>query len=486
MVKQVVNHNLLTQCNQHYFLWQSYVYFTLLSIYCVYHKEKNSKINEFTAKNYTSIQPDLKKPVTGFSDSLETFLETAEKRTETEVVTLSTFRHVGLPGSNGETSSETGEAPPDLFSRWDYDTITGINNIVFGEYDEDNLDADGNPTLTTPGLIDTSDKSTNDSNSLQAANDRIDDINEYNRQFYIANATYQSQMDHITEQLLTAMVTGGVQGAKATAQQLFEGQINANIAKFIGEAQGMSPEQIAEFTQLVTIVRGRIRADKIKRRINGTANRYMSGYFDHMGKQLGGDFGKVFQKIGDGMHSIEQRIVTPVLNGVRSVAAGVILPLFGAYIPKHSNPLYSKRMTHVRNRKAEIKNLQAQEQHIITEAVTEQVVAATGIDPSVIETFLRDRAGRLAARRNRRVTSVTKPLNMLLKYSPIGMTFKLFNMVAVGVFRVSSKETAENIQTATETASALTTDSRVEAMNLATSDMWLNLFEVGAVQAKYV
>ncbi|MEM7180869.1 MAG: TIGR04388 family protein, partial [Spirochaetota bacterium] len=408
----------------------------------------------------------------------------AEKTTKTEVITLSTFKHVGLPGSNGEESvANGGTSHPTLFSRWDYDTLTSINNIVYGEYDYTDPDK---PKLITPGLLDTESKFNNDSNSLQAANTRIDTLNEYNRQFYMANATRQSQLDYVFEQLATAMITGGAQGARATAQQLFEGQVNAQIAQFIGEAQGMSPEQIAEFTQLVTIVRGRIRADKIKRRIDGSANRYMSGYFDHIGKQMGGDFGKIFQKIGNGMHLLEQRIITPALNYSRSVMAGFALPLLGAYIPKHSNPLYSRRLTHIRDSKAEIKNLQAQEQHIITEAITEQVVAATGIHPSVIETILTDRAGRLAARRNRRVTSISRPISMLLKKSIIGVTTKLMNMFAVGVFRVSSKETAENIRTGTETASGLTTNSQAEAFNLGLSDIFLNIFEVGAVQDAYL
>ncbi|MEM7183543.1 MAG: TIGR04388 family protein, partial [Spirochaetota bacterium] len=215
----------------------------------------NFKISDGTAHKATEGEGEYK----GYNSG---------KQTRTRRISLSSVAHINAPKGKS------------LFDKWTNEDYIAINNKLYGEYDKDGKKVEGKDGLITKLYQNFND----DMQRFGSAYQNMSALNQTYLQRFRSNADRLDAHEKLMEELMQAYLTGGMKGLKASAKDMLkrniDQKINEGLAWQLGKFQGLSDEeieqQVASMSDVISIVRGRMESNRLKKKINSPINKMIS------------------------------------------------------------------------------------------------------------------------------------------------------------------------------------------------------------------
>ena len=107
-----------------------------------------------------------------------------------------------------------------------------------------------------------------DYSRLAGATQDIERQDGANQAAFQQKKSAQEEKDSLVKDLVIAYITGGMGGIKAALKNKVEDAINTNLATAWMRATGADPDLVSQFSDAMSILRGRLQAQKIKARSN--------------------------------------------------------------------------------------------------------------------------------------------------------------------------------------------------------------------------
>ncbi|GBF52056.1 hypothetical protein LPTSP4_35940 [Leptospira ryugenii] len=127
----------------------------------------------------------------------------------------------------------------------------------------------------------------NDQLALAQMQKSISHVEEKNEKIFQEKKKSAEELEANLKELLLAYITGGMASVNATIKNKIEDLINTNIATALVKATGGTDESIQMMSDVVSLVRGRMQADKIKRRSNANTLGKIGSTLSNMAGPLG-------------------------------------------------------------------------------------------------------------------------------------------------------------------------------------------------------
>ncbi|BDA78244.1 hypothetical protein LPTSP3_g11740 [Leptospira kobayashii] len=264
-----------------------------------------------------------------------------------------------------------------------------------------------------------------DSKMLTQATSVIRDVESKNEKLFQQKKAVQEETDEMIKELVMAYISGGMAGVTASIKSQIEDKINSGLAEAFIRGTGGSEADIQKVADLISLIRGRMQADKMKKRANTMS---ISNPIRSLENMVSKSFSTVME-VANNVTFGAAGAVLAVGTGIVTKVAGVVSDTIGS-VTKALGPLgntigailspttmlaaeatkkaadyigeQSEKMLGAKNAMSEIK---ANEESIIKNYASQAIATATGIPPEVATTLVNDYVGSQKAKKARRAAN---------------------------------------------------------------------------------